>query len=154
MTIKPDAVLNTVKLLLPALIPSWRFFDFVAPSPRIEFALLTSAQETAADWREFRPRPARLSVLDMLRRMLWNPRWNESLFLVSCAERLMENPTRHSADEILSRIRADLARGGRAAGAPAFLRFRLVFVSRRGEELQKEVTYVSPVHRVSASAAP
>ena len=33
-------MLQTVKLLLPALIPSWRFFSTIAPSPRIEFALL------------------------------------------------------------------------------------------------------------------
>ena len=30
---------NALRLLLPALIPSWRFFDVIAPSPRIEYAL-------------------------------------------------------------------------------------------------------------------
>ena len=33
---------NPFKLLLPALIPSWSFFDVIAPSPRIEYALLRS----------------------------------------------------------------------------------------------------------------
>lgn len=36
--------------------------------------------------------------------MLWNPVRNESLFLVSCAERLIEHPTVHSEEEILKRI--------------------------------------------------
>ena len=51
-------MLHGLKLLLPALIPSWRFFDTIAPSPRIEYALLHDPHAAAA-WREFRPRPAR-----------------------------------------------------------------------------------------------
>ena len=100
-------MLQTLKLLLPALIPSWRFFDTIAPSPRIEFALLKTARDASGRWQEFRPRPARLPISTMLKRMFWNPRWNESLFLVSCAERLMESPTEHSSQEILARIEAD-----------------------------------------------
>jgi hypothetical protein len=48
-------MLQTLKLLLPALIPSWRFFDTIAPSPRIEFTLLKTAQDASGAWREFRP---------------------------------------------------------------------------------------------------
>ena len=44
-------MLQTLKLLLPALIPSWRFFDTIAPSPRIEFTLLKTAQDAPGDWR-------------------------------------------------------------------------------------------------------
>jgi len=39
--------------------------------------------------------------MQMSGRMFWNPSWNESLFLVSCAERLLQNPTPHSEDEIM-----------------------------------------------------
>lgn len=145
-------MLQTVKLLLPALIPSWRFFDAIAPSPRIEFALLTTAQEISHDWLEFRPRPARVSILAMFRRMVWNPRWNESLFLVSCAERLMENPTEHSREEIFTRIIAELRRTGRFGEAAPFLQFRLVFISRQGVTLQKDVTYISPARQISGLA--
>src|SRR6187402_3359239 len=97
-------MLQTIKLLLPALIPSWRFFDTIAPSPRIEFTLLQSVQGVAGDWQEFRPRPSSLAVHEMLVRMFWNPRWNETLFLVSCAERLLTAPTEHSSHEIFNRI--------------------------------------------------
>ena len=82
-------MLRPLALLLPALIPSWRFFDVIAPSPRIEFAMLTSP-DSAAVWQAFRPRPARVALSTMLGRLFWNPRWNESLFLVSCAERLVD----------------------------------------------------------------
>ncbi len=84
-------MLSIVKLLLPALIPSWRFFDTIAPSPRIEFTLLKTADDVPENWQEFRPRPAHLSPGSMLKRLFWNPRWSETLFPVSCTELLMEN---------------------------------------------------------------
>lgn len=132
-------MLRPLTLLLPALIPSWRFFDVIAPSPRIEYALLPT-EVAAADWREFRPRPQRVSLPQMLGRLLWNPRWNETLFLVSCAERLVDAPTAHSEDEIFRRIAADLA------DAPeAWLAFRLVFVHRD----VREVLFVAPPRRLA-----
>lgn len=124
-------MLTPLKLLLPALIPSWNFFDVIAPSPRIEYALLASPADAAGQWREFRPRPARLSLAAMLGRLFWNPRWNETLFLVSCAERLVEQPTAHSEDEIFRRIAADLAAD--PGGAAPWLCFRLVFLARAGD---------------------
>jgi len=137
-------MLKTLKLLLPALMPSWRFFDVIAPSPRIEFALLENAQEVPQHWQEFRTRPVHLSLGEMLKRLFWNPEWNESLFLVSCAERLMQYPTEHSHQEILKRIVAENARQGEGA---AYVQFRLVFLHREGAEVQKDVTYISSVYR-------
>ncbi len=92
-------MLKPFALLLPALIPSWNFFDVIGPSPRIEYALLAAPDDGAGDWREFRPRPERLSIPAMLGRLFWNPRWNESLFLVACAERLMREPAAQSEDD-------------------------------------------------------
>lgn len=131
-------MLPTLKLLLPALIPSWRFFDVIAPSPRIEFTVLKSADDVASYWQEFRPRPAHVTIGSMIKRLFWNPQWNESLFLVSCAERMIENPTDHSYQEILKRIQTEIK-------AP-YLQFRLVFIRREGEVLQKETLFMSSVH--------
>jgi hypothetical protein len=133
---------NPLALLLPALIPSWNFFDVIAPSPRIEYAVLPSPDPAPAEWREVRPRPAHVSLADMLARLVWNPRWNETLFLVSCAERLMDEPTAHSEDEIFHRIAADLA-----PGADAWLTFRLVLVQRQGEAIVREVAYLAEPRR-------
>lgn len=140
-------MLKAFTLLLPALIPSWRFFDVIAPSPRIEYALLASAGDTAADWREFRPRPARMSLAAMLGRLAWNPRWNETLFLVSCAERLVDQPTAHSEDEIFRRIDADV-------DAPEpWLGFRLVFLERQGEVIVREELFRAAPRRRADIAA-
>tara|TARA_Y100000052_G_scaffold27554_2_gene36273 strand:+ start:17501 stop:17911 length:411 start_codon:yes stop_codon:yes gene_type:complete len=107
---------RTLQLILPALIPSWNFFDVIAPSPRIEYALLTSAEDAPVHWQAFRPRPETLSALTLLRRLFWNPRWNETLFLVSCAERLSQGITPdHSAREILTRMKRELAQTTRAS---------------------------------------
>ena len=88
----------------------------------------------------------------MLKRMVWNPRWNESLFLVSCAERLMQNPTEHGGREILERIKAELERNSVDVVATPFLQFRLAFLSREGARVQKHNTFISPIHRISGHA--
>ncbi|WP_293612134.1 hypothetical protein [Ponticaulis sp.] len=133
-------MLRTVQLILPALIPSWNFFDVIAPSPRIEYALLSASDEPPTDWQPFRPRPEKISVLTMVRRLFWNRHWNESLFLVSCAERLSQGITpEHSAGEIFARMKRDLSG---AAGATHFC-FRLVFIHREGETLTHEIICVS-----------
>lgn len=148
-------MLSTLKLLLPALLPSWRFFDFIAPSPRIQYALLGTRDGTPEKWCEFRPRPLRLSFLQMLGRMFWNPGWNESLFLVSCAERLLDNPTRHSEDEILKRITDELVseRSGHLPKSSTYLQFRLLLVQRVDTGMQQEVAFVSRIQPLSLQAS-
>lgn len=144
-------LLRPLKLLLPALIPSWNFFDWIAPSPRVEYRLASSSNlsDQTSGWREFRPRPASLSGLQIAGRLLFNPRWNESLFVASCAERLVEYPTAHSSEQIFRRIAADLI----DARATDRLQFRLVFVSRDGEALRREVRYVSESRPLAAIAS-
>lgn len=131
-------MMQTLKLLLPALIPSWNFFDVIAASPRIEYALL-HAPDGEGEWLEFRPRPARVSISVMLRRLFWNARWNETLFVVSCAERLLADPTAHSQDEIFRRIAADLA----DRPAAAWLRFRIRLLSEHEGAAVTEIAFIS-----------
>lgn len=136
-------MLQNVKFLLPTIIPSWRFFDKISHAPTLEFALLQTPQNTPVSWQEFRPRPARLSAMDMLKRIFWNAGWNESLFLVTCAERLMETYSEHVAHEIFSRIKADLKRN--SVHAP-FMQFRLLGRIREGQDIQKEIMFISAVY--------
>ena len=142
------SLLKPLGLLLPALIPSWNFFDVIAPSPRIEYALTASSAVPKAGWTEFRPRPQRVSARSLLGRLLWNPRWNETLFLVSCAERLINAPTDHSQDEIFRCLAADLV-----GTTGDWLSFRLVFVSREDQAIQREVLFQSAPRRLADIAA-
>ena len=128
-------MLKTIQLFLPALIPSWRFFQEIAPSPRIEVATLSSEDEVAQDWTAFNPRPGHVSVPQMLTRMVWNPIWNEMLYLVSLCERVVISQNHHAAREIALRIQRTVSEGG-------FFQYRLVFVTNN----ECEVVYISPVY--------
>jgi hypothetical protein len=136
---------ETMKLLLPALVPSWHFFKAVGASPRIEWALWAPDAQYTPLWQEFRPRPPHISPLEVAKRMFWNPAWNETLFLVSCAERWAENGTEHSLLEISNRVAAGLQSQHMTpnTGSDQFC-FRIVLVGREGAEVSREVIYTSP----------
>lgn len=142
---------QTLKLLIPALIPSWNFFDVITASPRIQFTLLWSENDTPGCWIEYRPRPAHLSLPQMLERLFWNARWNETMFVIGCAERLLVNPTRHSENEILYRIKNDLQEISPVMDfqGATHLQFRILLIERQGEELNQESIYYSRIATLS-----
>lgn len=146
-------MIKTFKLLLPALMPSWNFFDTIGPSPRIEFTLLSSCHGTPTLWHPYRPRPQHLPLKTMLMRLFWNPWWNESLFLTSCAERLDTKPTDHSFQEIARRLQKDLQQSSFDLTQKSHCQFRLVFIKRSGTTLATEITYTSPVFCASKEIA-
>lgn len=135
-------MISLFKLLLPALIPSWNFFDEIGASPRIEYNVQRSPDEADGAWRAFRPRPPRVPVLTMFARLLWNARWNETLFVASCAERLLAAPTAHGQDEIFRRIAADLP------GEGAWLRFRIFLLSEVAGAVVQELAFISAPRRI------
>lgn len=147
------SILNVFKLLLPALFPSWRFFDVIGPSPRIEVCLVDGPEEQGAVWRECRPRPARLSALDRLKALFWNAPWNETLFLANCAERILQGQEAHCSRELQRRLRADLLHDfqdqGPDATIPPFFRFRLVFLSPHEGLIRRDIAFVSPLYETA-----
>jgi len=114
--------LRAICLLLPVLLPAWRFFQTIEPSPRIEV-------DVDGEWVEARPRPLHVSWRAMLARLFWNPTWNETLYLTSCSERVLEDRRAHARAEILARLKAS--------------RFRLVEVQREGDGLVRETRLTS-----------
>lgn len=136
--------MRPLQLLLPALLPSWGFFDYIQPSPRIQYHLLDAQQQPLGEWLEFRPRPQHVTFDVMLRCLLGNARWNETLFMMSCAERIVEHYTAYSENQILERIARDwrnaLPQGQVTAHA---LCFRLVFVHRQQQQLVEDVRFTS-----------
>ncbi|KHA52452.1 hypothetical protein Z947_2755 [Sulfitobacter geojensis] len=133
---------KTVSLILPVLIPSWRFFKAVEPSPRVQWAVGGAEQSQAADWQEYQPRPQTLSIGRMLQRLFWNPAWNDALFVVSCAERIALGRTTHSINEIETRVRRDIHAAGKGGQGGTF-KFRLVFVHHDGGQRVEDVVFLS-----------
>lgn len=139
---------RAVALLLPIIFPSWRFFAVIAPAPRVDVAdLAPDADEPAAEaWRPLRPTPDRLSLLQNLKRVLWNPRWNETLFLTTCAERVAETGDAALMMEILRRAHADMAA---ADTPPRRFALRLTSVRREGDTLIEDELYQAPVQSLA-----
>lgn len=131
-----------LRLVLPLLVPSWRFFDTIGSAPRIEIAWLASP--TAAPvWRPLHPRPARVGLATPLRRLVWNPDGNAALYLTSRAERLLESTTDAAIDDFLARVRAAaLARPARPSDA-GWLQVRIVSTTREGTRIIDDVTFLS-----------
>ncbi|MDH5666151.1 MAG: hypothetical protein OEY10_07640 [Nitrosopumilus sp.] len=140
------------KLLIPAIVPSWRFFDYISASPRVYYVLLDEQYKPLSDWTLFRPHPVRLGFLQMLQRMVWNPYWNESLFVVSCAERLLDYPTQHSEKQIIKRIIYDLCSirdAAKSTASASHVQFRIDLVQRVNGELRQTVAYTANLQKLT-----
>ena len=129
-----------VLLILPALIPSWRFFKVIEPSPRLQWATLDAVGEVQGPWREARVRPRSVSCFQMVVRLFWNPVWNETLYLMSCAERVVQSPTEHCIKEIRHRITPEVAAA--QTGAASFC-FRLALVQNADMGQRYDVVFTS-----------
>ncbi|NRB03684.1 MAG: hypothetical protein HRU30_10525 [Rhodobacteraceae bacterium] len=128
---------NLLQLYLPALIPSWRFFEEIGPSPRIDIRV------NDGPWREYRCLPKQISPFEALRRMVWNPDWTEHLYLVSRAERLTAAPNDHALDDMINRL-TRIAK----PSPEAVLQFRLRFLTRENGTVENHIAYESRVWRV------
>ena len=134
--------------LLPALIPSWRFFDAIGPSPRVEYRLLSIAGSPLGEWRPFCPRPSHLTVGQMMLRLGWNPAWNEALYVMRCAERVLEGDTGFPLFELERRLRRALrqaAAHAHSASAAAMFEMRILAATRKGHRITHQPVYRSAV---------
>ena len=85
------AAATGVRLLGPVLIPSWRFFDVVGPSPRIEYGFQLAADVAPACWHRLEFAPPAVSLTQMLLRLFFNAQRNDMLFLVSCCDQVISD---------------------------------------------------------------
>lgn len=133
-----------LKLLLPVIFPSWRFFSSVGPSPRIHIAFLQNENDEPIEWQEFRPRPARVSIKEGAWRLLHNPEWNETLYINTCIERLFEGYSEMREREIMRRILVAVDSGEiKVDAAKPYVIYRLSAVTREGQVINQQVTFVA-----------
>lgn len=133
-----------LRYLLPALLPSWRFFDAIGPSPRIEYCLLAD-ESTALDWQPFRPAPQHLALPQLFLRLFWNPARNESLYLLSSCEKILQRESAQAQQVIAGRIAQALQAGEiTAVNSARLFRFRLLEVQREGNDITRQEVFMSP----------
>ena len=135
-------------LVLPVLVPSWRFFDWIAPSPRIELLWLDHKGMHTSDWQKLNEKPRQLSLVTMVKRLFWNPVWNENLFMISCAERVLENSDPHRHRMLVEHVAANNHHDPKTTS----FKFRLILIKRSGAHLEQELRYTSEVIPVRPSA--
>ncbi|MEP2978848.1 MAG: hypothetical protein ABJO86_05155 [Lentilitoribacter sp.] len=117
--------------------------------------MLDTIEESSQTWVEYRPRPERLSAWSMLKRMFYNPTRNETLFIASCAERLIKNEQQygaHSVCEIFTRIEQDIV-ASLLKQEQQYLQFRLAFISRQKHGLEKHILFVSEIKKLERKDA-
>ena len=78
--------------------------------------------------------------------MIWNPTWNESLYIVACAERIIDAYNPHSENEILTRIERNLKLEVNEITA-THLQFQLILVQRKENKLQETVVFTSRIQK-------
>lgn len=103
------------------------------------------------NWVEFQPRPVKLSIWDMTKRLVYNPARNEALFIASCAERLIKDEQEyaaHSTNEIFARIENDIANELIKQEAQ-YIQFRLAFIARQGDETEKHILFLSQIKKLA-----
>lgn len=142
-----------IKLLFPILFPSWRFFSSIGPSPRIELGFVAEEAEVPIDWAPFWPIPQTLTFTQKLVRLWHNPKWNERLFINTCAERLFESNDDFYVEEIARRLLNAIHTGEVNVPDDAqFMAFRIravyteVFAANVMGQVINEVFMTSPLY--------
>jgi len=133
-----------LKLLLPILFPSWRFFSSIGPSPRIHYAFLKHEYDHPESWNEFRPKPGRTPFKQSICNLFHNPTWNETLYINTCAERLFEGYSEMREREIMRRLLNSISANEIAVKPDAkYVVYRISAIMREGQVVTQQVTFIS-----------
>ena len=86
----------------------------------------------------------------MALRLLWNPQWNENLFLTSCVEKLIDDPSARAMDELLSRVAGTIDLGDNCEGAISelYLKVRALVIKRVNGAIIQEIVFISEPYRL------
>jgi len=85
--------------------------------------------------------------------MFWNPRWNETLYIASCADRLLGTPDPHCQQEILQRIKHDIHTGEIDSASATQVQFRLLLIKRVNAELITDLIFISRCESLNEAKA-
>lgn len=133
-----------LKLLLPILFPSWRFFSSIGPSPRIEVGFIADKNSQPQEWLPFRPLPKKIKFTLGLQQLFHNPLWNERLYINTCAEHLFEGYSEFREREIGQRlVAAVLNKEIVVDGEFQYLVFRIRALEFDAGQVRDDVVFVS-----------
>lgn len=143
------ACLRALQLLMPVLLPSWRFFDRIGPAPRIDYCVHCSQASLSSSlsppiWHALPLTLQHVSVRMTLMQLFFNPSRNDLLYLLSCCERVLEDGRNHAQREILLRVTTHATQQGLLEeNATTLLQFRIREVQRIDAKLVDAVMFES-----------
>jgi hypothetical protein len=133
-----------LKLFLPILFPSWRFFSSIGPLPRIEVGFVADRNSEPHMWLPFRPLPKRINFNLGLQQLFHNPLWNERLYINTCAEHLFEGYSEFREREIGQRLVEAALNQEMVVGSEFYyLVFRIRALESEAGQVRDEVVFVS-----------
>ncbi len=97
-----------------------------------------------SQWQPFRPRPARLRVAQLLLRLVWNPAWNETLYVMRCAERVLEGDADFPLLELERRMRGELCVAAEMPATAWMFEMQILAASGEGPRVIYQAVYRSP----------
>ena len=104
------------------MISSWQFFKEVTPKLEIEF----SWNDDARNWQVLKLRAQNLSTIELIKSVFFNPQWNEALYIMDCAERLIMNPSQERINQLKERIQMQLEKQGFDLSQKTELDFKVI----------------------------
>lgn len=133
-----------LKLLLPILFPSWRFFSSIGPSPRVDVAFVAEKNAEPQMWLPFRPLPEVVDLAAGVRRLFHNPNWNEQLYINTCAEHLFEEFSDFYAHEIGVRlVNSVFNKEINTDSTSRYLVFRIRAITVEAGQVRNDVVFIS-----------
>jgi hypothetical protein len=130
-----------IKLLLPILFPSWRFFSGIGPSPRFDFGFIKYTDEQPEIWQEFSVLPDKITLTKGISRLLHNPEWNERLYINTCAENLFDQYSEFREQEIARRILSILKTQEKLPEGYTYFCYRIRVVMNEDNLVKDEVVF-------------
>jgi hypothetical protein len=148
--------MTLLKLFLPIIFPSWRFFSSIGPSPRIEVGFVADTNSEPEEWLPFRRLPKKINFTLALQQLFHNPLWNERLYINTCAEHLFEGYSEFREREIGERlVAAVLKKEIVFDGEFHYLVFRIRALEVEAGQVKDEIVFVSkPFVLVAAGDKP
>lgn len=133
-----------LKLLLPVLFPSWRFFSSIGPSPRIEVGFSIEKNTEPQEWLPFHPLIEKINFNLCLRQLFHNPSRNEYLYINTCAEHLFEAYSEFREQEIGVRLVAAVSNNAIVLdGKFQYLVFRIRALALEAGQVSDDIVFVS-----------
>lgn len=111
-----------LELYLPVLFPYWRFFEEIGASPRVEYRV------DGGPWIEATARPDQVTWQTHILSLFWNRAWNERLFFVTLAERILMGTSVKASEQLASRL-------SKWAGQSGRLVYRIRLVDGDGDDV-------------------